>query len=112
MLSKEPLRVFCGTPSYMAPELAQHREYSGAKADVWAAGVVLYVLLTGGFPFKGENEAKLFKGIIAGKVPEAITCDGNEVSASASDLLSRMLMADDNVRYSAQQALEHPWFGI
>ena len=50
------LNVFCGTPSYMAPELAAKKEYYGHLADIWAAGILLYVLLAGYFPFKGKIE--------------------------------------------------------
>lgn len=43
--SKEKLKIFCGTPSYMSPEIVSKREYYGAPADIWACGVLLYVLL-------------------------------------------------------------------
>ena len=45
--------MFCGTPSYMAPEIVLKKEYYGCPADIWALGVLLYVLLCGVFPFKG-----------------------------------------------------------
>lgn len=44
---------FCGTPSYMSPEICAKKTYSGEKADVWALGVIFYVSLTGKFPFEG-----------------------------------------------------------
>lgn len=47
------LNVFCGTPSYMSPELATKKDYQGWHADVWALGVLLYVFLCGKFPFRG-----------------------------------------------------------
>lgn len=47
------LKVFCGTPSYMAPEIVLKKEYSGFATDVWAMGVVLHLLLTGSYPFNG-----------------------------------------------------------
>ena len=47
------LNIFCGTPSYMSPELAIKKDYYGWHADVWALGVLLYVFLCGKFPFKG-----------------------------------------------------------
>lgn len=61
--SKDPLKVFCGTPSYMAPEIVSKKEYLGAPADIWACGIVLFVMLTGGFPFKSTEEKALFKKI-------------------------------------------------
>ena len=48
------LKVFCGTPSYMSPEIVSKKEYSGPAADIWALGVVMYVMLTGYLPFKSD----------------------------------------------------------
>lgn len=66
---KERLRVFCGTPSYMSPEIVSGRAYSGEAADVWACGIILYFMLTGHLPFKSVTEKELFrkikKGIVA-----------------------------------------------
>lgn len=47
----------------MAPEIVRKAEYNGFKGDVWALGVVLYVLLTGRFPFKAKTEKELFARI-------------------------------------------------
>ncbi len=57
------LKIFCGTPSYMSPEIVSKTEYNGAKADCWALGILLYTLLCGKFPFKGINDNDLFKKI-------------------------------------------------
>ena len=46
------VKLFCGTPSYMSPEIVSKQESFGPPSDIWAAGVVLYVLLTGTYPFK------------------------------------------------------------
>ena len=51
-VAREKLRVFCGTPSFMSPEIVAKREYRGAGADVWACGIILYACLTGTVPFK------------------------------------------------------------
>lgn len=50
--SIQKLKIFCGTPSYMAPEITMKKEYDGKTVDMWALGVLLYVMLTGVFPFK------------------------------------------------------------
>ena len=54
------MKMFCGTPSYMAPEIIKKKPYDGTKADVWALGVCLYRCVTGQFPFKGKEENELF----------------------------------------------------
>lgn len=59
----QKLRNICGTPSYMAPELCQKKEYCGFAADVWALGIILYVMLSANHPFRGANEKDLFAKI-------------------------------------------------
>ena len=53
------LRIFCGTPSYMSPEIVRKTEYEGKPVDMWALGVLLYQMLTGVFPFRGVSESEL-----------------------------------------------------
>ena len=65
-ISKEKLRVFCGTPSYMSPEIVRKHEYDGKPVDMWALGVLLYVMLTGTFPFRGVSEHDLYQKIQRG----------------------------------------------
>ena len=49
----KPLNVCCGTPSYMSPELMARKNYYGHLVDIWALGIILYILVVGVFPFKG-----------------------------------------------------------
>jgi len=60
------LRVFCGTPSYMSPEIVLRKDYAGPLADIWASGVLLYAMLCGRFPFKGSDTKDLYKKIAKG----------------------------------------------
>lgn len=61
--SDRKLPFVCGTPHYMSPELAQKKEHYGPPADIWALGVMLYILLTGRLPFTGEFEDDLYRRI-------------------------------------------------
>jgi serine/threonine protein kinase len=49
------LKNFCGTPSYMAPEIVLKQEYFGTPTDIWACGVLLYALFCGALPFRSES---------------------------------------------------------
>jgi serine/threonine protein kinase len=57
------LKLFCGTPSYMAPEMLAKKDYKGSNIDVWTCGVAFYALLTGYLPFAAHTERDLYKKI-------------------------------------------------
>jgi len=99
------LKIFCGTPSYMAPEIVARKEYSGFCADIWATGVLLYALLNGSFPFRGQNDRDLYRKIVRGvfHVPEVVT-DG------ARSLLTRVLTPDMTRRPSIDDVIGDQWF--
>lgn len=65
--SRNKLKLSCGTPTFMAPELCLKKPYYGPSADVWAAGIMLFTMLFGYSPFKGETEHQLFGKITKGK---------------------------------------------
>ncbi|EEF40373.1 calcium-dependent protein kinase, putative [Ricinus communis] len=96
-----------GTPYYAAPEVVLGREYN-EKVDVWSAGVVLYVMLAGIPPFYGETVEEIFEAVIRGNLrfPPRIF---RNVSPAAKDLLRKMICRDASRRFSAEQALRHPW---
>ena len=83
-ISKERLRVFCGTPSYMSPEIVGSQAYNGASADIWACGVMLYALLTGTVPFKAQTEKELFRKIQRGVYSYALQSYNQMVSNKAA----------------------------
>ena len=96
-----------GTPAYMAPEVAMQRAHKGGPADVWALGVVLYNLVSGGaFPFWGKNMDDLRRNITA----QGLRFPAN-LSAPCRDLLTLLLQKSSAVRVSASDVRKHPWLG-
>uniref|UniRef100_A0A3Q3DVP6 Serine/threonine-protein kinase DCLK2 n=1 Tax=Hippocampus comes TaxID=109280 RepID=A0A3Q3DVP6_HIPCM len=104
-----PLYTVCGTPTYVAPEIIAETGY-GLKVDIWAAGVITYILLCGFPPFRGSSEDQevLFDQILMGQVEFPLPYWDN-VSDTAKELIRSMLEVEVDQRYTALQVLEHPW---
>ncbi|CAG9326659.1 unnamed protein product [Blepharisma stoltei] len=96
--------VFCGTPSYMAPEIIARRGYQAASADIWALGVLLYVLLCGNYPFRGKTDQEVYKNILIGNYEAP-----SGVSYLAKSLIRKTLQSDPNKRPLCSQIKEDPW---
>ncbi|XP_022801294.1 serine/threonine-protein kinase DCLK1-like isoform X1 [Stylophora pistillata] len=104
---KSPMFLVCGTPTYVAPEILDETGY-GLKVDIWAAGVITYILLCGFPPFRSLDQDELFDLILAGEF-EYLSPFWDDISDSAKDLINHMLVVDDNKRFSALQVLNHSW---
>ena len=106
---KEPIYTVCGTPTYVAPEILRESGY-GLRVDMWAAGVIAYIMLCGFPPFRSvkRRQTELFDLIQSGTY-EFLSPYWDEVSADAKDLVSNLLVVDIPKRYSAEQALNHKW---
>ncbi|XP_036047164.1 serine/threonine-protein kinase DCLK2 isoform X5 [Onychomys torridus] len=104
-----PLYTVCGTPTYVAPEIIAETGY-GLKVDVWAAGVITYILLCGFPPFRSENNLQedLFDQILAGKL-EFPAPYWDNITDSAKELISQMLQVNVEARCTAGEILSHPW---
>ena len=85
----------------MAPEIVSKKEYSGAPVDVWALGVLLYVLLCGTFPFKAQDEKELYRKIIKG------TFDfPPHLSYGAKNLIAKLLMYNPFDRIESKDVIK------
>jgi len=106
---REPLFTVCGTPTYVAPEILAETGY-GVKVDVWAIGVIMYILLCGYPPFSSRtnNQEELFDQILSGLF-EFNSPDWDDTSYPAKELISWSLVVDPLQRYSAKEILQHPW---
>ncbi|KAM3616318.1 uncharacterized protein V6R79_015919 [Siganus canaliculatus] len=104
-----PLYTVCGTPTYVAPEIVAETGY-GLKVDIWAAGVITYILLCGFPPFRGsgEDQEALFEQILKGLVDFPAPY-WDCVSDSAKALITAMLQVQVDQRYTAVHVLDHPW---
>ncbi|XP_057175694.1 serine/threonine-protein kinase DCLK2 [Triplophysa rosa] len=104
-----PLHTVCGTPTYVAPEIIAETGY-GLKVDIWAAGVITYILLCGFPPFRSERnlQDELFEQILLGKL-EFPAPYWDNIGVSAKDLIGKMLQVNVGARYTADEVLSHPW---
>ncbi|KAL6962017.1 Calcium-dependent protein kinase 12 [Sarracenia purpurea var. burkii] len=95
-----------GSPYYVAPEVLH--KYYGPEIDVWSAGVILYILLSGVPPFWAETDSGIFRQILKGKI-DFESDPWPHISESAKDLIQKMLCRDPRKRISAHEVLCHPW---
>uniref|UniRef100_A0A8C2G730 Serine/threonine-protein kinase DCLK2 n=1 Tax=Cyprinus carpio TaxID=7962 RepID=A0A8C2G730_CYPCA len=104
-----PLYTVCGTPTYVAPEIISESGY-GLKVDIWAAGVITYILLCGFPPFRSEKNLQedLFDQILVGHL-EFPSPFWDNITDSAKDLIGHMLQVNVEARYTAEDVLSHPW---
>uniref|UniRef100_A0A6T6BGW8 Protein kinase domain-containing protein n=1 Tax=Compsopogon caeruleus TaxID=31354 RepID=A0A6T6BGW8_9RHOD len=107
LMDNSLLISYVGTPYYQAPEIYEKKMY-GTQVDVWACGVVLYILLSGKFPFWGRSEHEYW-----GRVYKGVNFPSREwelVSEEAKDLVTSMLQISPDTRPTADIARQHRWF--
>ncbi|KAL5203008.1 hypothetical protein ABZP36_013960 [Zizania latifolia] len=99
------LHTFCGTPSYVAPEVLARRGYDGAKADIWSCGIILFVLMAGYLPFHDQNLMAMYRKIYRGE----FRCP-RWFSKDLTSLLNRLLDTNPETRITVAEAMESRWF--
>ncbi|KAF2078427.1 hypothetical protein CYY_000294 [Polysphondylium violaceum] len=97
----------CGTPEFQAPEMVKREGYS-FPVDVWATGVILYILLCGQPPFQGKNSMAIMSLIIKSELNFDLP-GWESISDAAKDLIKKMMNPDPATRITCEQILEHPW---
>ncbi|XP_032869838.1 calcium/calmodulin-dependent protein kinase type II subunit beta isoform X18 [Amblyraja radiata] len=98
---------FAGTPGYLSPEVLRKEAY-GKPVDIWACGVILYILLVGYPPFWDEDQQKLYQQIKAGAY-DFPSPEWDTVTPEAKNLINQMLTINPAKRITATEALKHPW---
>ena len=109
-------KQFCGTPSYMCPEIVKKQDYLPKASDVWALGILTYRMLYGVPPFRAPTEKELYAKIIKGVYyfPGDTKNDIDKplptnISEGAKDLIARMLKYDERERATAEELMMDKW---
>jgi len=99
------LTFFCGTPSFLSPEIIKSSNYIGPPVDIWSIGVMLYVMVVGSFPFVASTQKELFETIARGNIiyPE-------HLSSEVASLLKLIFNMDPEARINADEILKHEFF--
>ena len=103
----ERMETIVGTPYYVAPEVLKGAY--GPLCDMWSIGVIMFILLSGKYPFVGNTENEIFKKILTSDVNMSSGV-WKTLSANSKDLIVKCLTKNPAKRINAKAALDHPWF--
>lgn len=99
----------CGTPLFVAPEVLLKKPY-GLESDMWSAGCVAFLLLSGMVPFSGSTQKELFRSIVAGRY--TFGDEWTEISEEGKQFVGQLLEVNPAKRLRAEEALDHPWMSL
>ncbi|OMJ94762.1 hypothetical protein SteCoe_1941 [Stentor coeruleus] len=100
------METFAGTPYYLAPEVLKG-PYD-MKCDIWSLGIIMVLMLTGTHPFSGNCTPEIYKSILNDEL-NVNSHEFKHISAQGVDLIQKLLVKNPELRFSAEQALTHPW---
>lgn len=103
------LTSFLGTPYYVAPEVLEKKPYD-FKCDSWSIGIMMYLIMSGKFPFQGSNNQETFLQIKKQHYNLEVSQPLRNLSEEGKDFLAHMLEKNPEKRFSVREALRHPWF--
>ena len=98
----DTIDTFCGTPTYMAPEIVSRRDHVAIYTDMWSLGILFFVMLQGNYPFRARNENDLFDKIKKGKF-EYIH---NDTSKDSRNLIESLLVVNPLQRLNIKEVME------
>jgi serine/threonine protein kinase len=98
------LKSHCGSPAFAAPEMIKGHPYT-RQADIWSAGVVLYLMVCGNLPFEGDTMPTLLNKICYSELTFP-----TYLSTPTTDLLQKMLEKNPDERITLENIKEHHWF--
>ncbi|KAJ3266986.1 Map microtubule affinity-regulating kinase [Chytriomyces hyalinus] len=100
------MNTFCGSPSYAAPEMLSRKDYDGQGVDIWALGVVLFVMICGYHPFDNQNVRKMYTSIVTAKY---VFPETHLLSDDAKSIISAIFKTKPSERATLHQLRNHPW---
>jgi serine/threonine protein kinase len=106
-MSEENLSMFCGSPGYCAPEILRNQPYDN-KADIFSAGVVLFIILTGNSPFNGRDPNQVIESNLKA-CPLFDPSVWSSLSLDALNFIKRLIHKNRRLRPTAAEALAHNW---
>ena len=98
------LKTPCGSPSYAAPEMIAGNKYEPLKIDIWSCGIILYVMLSGTFPFSDKSVSGLYKKILRNDYTCPSFFRDEEI-----DLVTKVLDSNPTTRIGIEEIKAHPW---